>query len=75
MIAATVVVYHQLSFMMNKDTGFDKEQQLILDFNWDGRVLNNAEAIKSELLSMADVSSVSLLERCLVVISLLQEPI
>ena len=60
MIAATVVVYNQLNFMMSKDTGFDKEQQLILDFNWDGAVLNNAEAIKGELLSLADVSSVSL---------------
>ncbi len=60
MIASTVVVYHQLGFMLNKDTGFDKEQQLILDFNWDGTVLSNAEAFKSELLSLADVRSVSL---------------
>jgi len=60
MIASTVVVYNQLGFMLSKDMGFDKEQQLVLDFNWDGTVLGNAEAIKEELLSMADVSSVSL---------------
>ena len=60
MIASTVIVYHQLGFMLSKDTGFDKEQQLILDFNWDGTVLGNAEAIKNELLSLADVRSVSL---------------
>ena len=60
MIASTVVVYNQLGFMMSKDMGFDKEQQLILDFNWDGAVLGNAEALKDELLSLADVSSVSL---------------
>ncbi|MEO1010542.1 MAG: ABC transporter permease [Bacteroidota bacterium] len=59
-IASTVVVYHQLGFMLNKDMGFDKEQQLILDFNWDGTVLDNAETIKNELLSLNDVSSVSL---------------
>lgn len=60
MIASTVVVYHQLGFMLDKDLGFDKEQQLILDFNWDGDVLGNATAIREELLSLADVSSVSL---------------
>ncbi len=60
LIASTVVVYNQLGFMLNKDMGFDKEQQLILDFNWDGEVLNNVEAIKGELLALADVSSVSL---------------
>ena len=60
MIASTVVVYHQLGFMLNKDMGFDKEQQLILDFNWDGTVLGNAETIRKELLSLSNVSSVSL---------------
>lgn len=60
MIASTVVVYHQLGFMLKKDTGFDKEQQLILDFNWDNTVLENSEVIKNELLALADVSSVSL---------------
>ncbi len=60
MIASTIVVYNQLGFMLNKDMGFDKEQQLILDFNWDGTVLGNSEVIKGELLSLADVSSVSL---------------
>ncbi|MDT0620408.1 ABC transporter permease [Croceitalea vernalis] len=60
LIASTVVVYHQLGFMLNKEMGFDKEQQLILDFNWDGAVLGNAGAIKNELLSLAEVSSISL---------------
>ncbi|MEO0572167.1 MAG: ABC transporter permease [Bacteroidota bacterium] len=60
MIASTAVVYRQLGFMLNKDTGFDKEQQLILDFNWDDTVLDNSEAFKNELLSLTDVHSVSL---------------
>ncbi len=60
LIASTVVVYYQLGFMFNKDMGFDKEQQLILDFNWDGEVLGNIEAIKEEFLALADVTSVSL---------------
>ena len=60
MIASTIVVYHQLGYMFNKDMGFAKEQQLILDFNWDGTVLGNAETIREELLSLSDVTSVSL---------------
>lgn len=60
LIASTVVVYHQLGFMLNQDMGFAKEQQLILDFNWDDTVLGNSEAIRNELLSLADVNSVSL---------------
>lgn len=60
LIASTVVVYYQLGFMLNKDMGFAKEQQLILDFNWDNDVLNNIEAIKGEFLALADISSVSL---------------
>lgn len=60
LIASTVVVYYQLGFMLNKDMGFDKDQQLILDFNWDGQVLSNVEAIKGEFLALADVNSVSL---------------
>jgi putative ABC transport system permease protein len=60
LIASTVVVYYQLGFMLNKDMGFDKEQQLILDFNWDSEVLNNVEAIKGEFLALSEVSSVSL---------------
>ena len=60
MIASTIVVYHQLGYMFEKDMGFAKEQQLILDFNWDGTVLENSETIREELLALSDVSSVSL---------------
>lgn len=60
MIASTIVVYYQLGYILSKDMGFDKEQQVILDFNWDGTVLGNSETIRNELLSLSDVSSVSL---------------
>lgn len=60
LIASTVLVYYQLDFMKNRDLGFDREQQLILDFNWDGDVLNNIEVIKKSFQDLADVSSVSL---------------
>lgn len=59
LIASTVLVYNQLQFMMDKDLGFDQERQLILDFNWDGEVLNNLEAFKSEFKRHPDITSVS----------------
>ena len=60
LIASTVLVYYQLDFMKSKDLGFDREQQLVLDFNWDGEVLGNIEAIKKSFLDLSDVTSVSL---------------
>ncbi len=59
LIASTVLVYHQLDFMKSKDLGFDREQQMILDFNWDGYVLGNVERIKKDFLDHPDVTSVS----------------
>jgi len=60
LIASTVLVYYQLDFMKSRDLGFDREQQLILDFNWDGDVLNNIEVIKNSFEDLSDVRSVSL---------------
>ncbi|SNY94917.1 ABC transporter permease [Flagellimonas pacifica] len=60
LIASTVIVYDQLGYMFNKDMGFDKEQQLILDFNWDQEVIANMETIKSEFKAMPNVTSVSM---------------
>jgi len=59
LIASTVLVYNQLQFMMDKDLGFDQERQLILDFNWDGEVLNNLEAFKNRFKAHPDIASVS----------------
>lgn len=60
LIACTIIVYDQLGYMFNKDMGFDKEQQLVLDFNWDQGVIANAETIKNEFLAMSSVSSISM---------------
>ncbi|MBG6131487.1 putative ABC transport system permease protein [Aquimarina sp. EL_43] len=59
LIASTVIVYSQLDYMLNKNLGFDREQQLVIDFNWDGQVRDNIETIKSEFLNHPDISSVS----------------
>ena len=60
LIAGTIIVYNQLQFMMEKDMGFDQEQQLVIDFNWDGQVLDNMETIKNEFLNHPDVLSVAM---------------
>jgi putative ABC transport system permease protein len=59
LIASTVIVYFQLGFMLNKNLGFDREQQLVIDFNWDGQVMDNMETIKSEFMNLQEVVSVA----------------
>nr|WP_299170850.1 ABC transporter permease [uncultured Allomuricauda sp.] len=60
LIASTIIVYNQLGYMFNKDMGFDKEQQLVLDFNWDQEVIANMETIKNEFNALPNVTSVSM---------------
>lgn len=59
LIASTIIVYFQLGFMLDKNLGFDREQQLVIDFNWDGEVMNNMETIKSEFMNLPEVVSVA----------------
>ena len=50
LIAGTVTVFSQLRYMQQQDLGFDHEQVLVLYFGDDGRVQQQVEAIKQELL-------------------------
>ncbi|AYN69388.1 ABC transporter permease [Euzebyella marina] len=59
LIASTIIVYFQLGFMLDKNLGFDREQQLVIDFNWDGEVLDNMETIKSQFMELPEVVSVA----------------
>nr|WP_321415477.1 ABC transporter permease [uncultured Allomuricauda sp.] len=59
LIASTVIVYYQLGYILDKNLGFDKEQQLIIDFNYDGDIRENLEAIKNEFRQLPEVASVS----------------
>lgn len=59
LIASTVIVYFQLGFMLDKNLGFDREQQLVIDFNWDGQVMENMETIKSEFMNLSEVVSIA----------------
>ena len=59
LIASTAIVYFQLSYMLNKNLGFDREQMLVLDFNYDNEVRESLETIKHTFLASPDVTSVS----------------
>ncbi|NJB70233.1 putative ABC transport system permease protein [Saonia flava] len=59
LIASTVIVYFQLGYMLDKNLGFDREQQLVIDFNYDSDVRENLETIKNEFLTLPEVSSIS----------------
>lgn len=49
LIAGTIIVYMQMDHLLDKDLGFDKEQMLILDYNYDEVVNAKSEALKIEM--------------------------
>src|SRR5687768_12344183 len=59
LIAGTMIVYFQMSHLLDKDLGFDKEQMLILDYNYDGIVNQRSEVLKSELEKNPSILSVA----------------
>ncbi len=59
LIASTMVVSMQMSHILNKQLGFDKEQMLILDYNYDDAVNAKREVLKNELEALPEVSSVA----------------
>jgi len=59
LIAGTIIVYIQMNHLVDKDLGFDKEQMLILDYNYDGIVNQKSEMLKTELEKDPSVQSVA----------------
>ena len=57
LIAGTIVVSLQMTHILNKELGFDKEHMLILDYNYDGTVNDKREVLKTEMEALSDVSS------------------
>ncbi|WP_235941065.1 ABC transporter permease [Cyclobacterium roseum] len=51
LIAGTLIVYTQMNHLLDKDMGFDKEQMLVLDYNYDEIVNSRSNTLKSELES------------------------
>lgn len=59
LIAGTIIIYSQMTHILNKDMGFDKERMLILDYNYDGEVNRQREMLKTELEAREDILSVA----------------
>ena len=49
LIAGTIIVYNQMSHLLDKDMGFDKEQMLVIDYNYDEQVNNVSSSLENEL--------------------------
>jgi putative ABC transport system permease protein len=62
LILATSVAYQQLSFIRNKNLGFQKEQLVVLDIN-SGDVRRGFDVIKTELSKISAVKEVSVSSR------------
>ena len=59
LIAGTLVVFSQLQFMQQRDLGFNKEQMLVIDYNYDETVGTRLESIKNTFKQHPQVLSVS----------------
>ncbi len=60
LIIATTVVYRQLDFMQNQDLGFQKNHKLVIDYQFDQRITDHADAIKNRLSAIPGVSLAAL---------------
>ena len=58
MIIATIVVSDQLSYMKNKDLGFDKENLIVLELQ-DSTFRSKVETFKEELIQNPNIAGVS----------------
>lgn len=58
LISGTIIVYFQMNHLLDRDLGFDREQMLIVDYNYDGEVNRQSEALKAELEKLPSIVSV-----------------
>ncbi|MFD2035039.1 ABC transporter permease [Belliella marina] len=49
LIAGTIIVFTQMNHLLDKNLGFDKEQMLVLEYNYDERVNSRSSVLKAEL--------------------------
>ncbi len=59
LIAGTIIVYTQMSHLLDKDMGFDKEHMVVLDYNYDEQVNNVSSSLESELEKKPAILSVA----------------
>jgi putative ABC transport system permease protein len=59
LIAGTIIVYTQMSHLLDKDLGFDNQQMLTLDYNYDELVNEKTEMLKTALSENPSILSVA----------------
>ena len=59
LIASIIIIYSQLSYIKNKDLGFDKKQKLIFSFYTDA-AQNKMDAISNDLHQLSEVKGVGM---------------
>lgn len=59
LIAGTIIVYSQMSHLLDKDMGFDKEHMVVVDYNYDGQVNNVSSSLENELENNPAILSVA----------------
>lgn len=59
LIISTVLIYRQIDFMKNQELGFKKDHILVIDFQYDRRILNHRDAIKTQLKEIPEVTEAS----------------
>lgn len=57
LIAGTIIVYSQMNHLLDQDLGFDKEQMMVLDYNYDEEVNAKSSTLKNELEANPSVIS------------------
>lgn len=59
LILGSLIIYHQLIYLQNKDTGLDTAQTMVIDFGPNEEIGNAFEKIKTELRNLPGVMAVS----------------
>jgi putative ABC transport system permease protein len=60
LITGTIVVYTQISYLQNHDTGFRKDRQVVIDFQYDDRVNRHEASIKAQFMDIPHVELISM---------------
>jgi len=59
LVVATLVVLRQVKYMQSEKLGFKKGHLLVIDFHFDGRILDAHETVKQQLLRVPGVTGAS----------------
>jgi putative ABC transport system permease protein len=60
LIITTITIMNQMSYVKNKQLGYNQEQTIVLPLN-NGDIYNNRRSFRTELLSYPDIHSVSMM--------------